>query len=116
MRIDPHLNIMRYKVEKMKRPEFNKSGMKQITNTGFKTFDRQNNLVTTGNVLSNCQTSFYLDDHAIKTMPKHWQGVNSEFLQKIANLSDKVIFYEFFVRYGGKKSVFYQAAVNNTTG
>lgn len=99
------------------RPEFNKTGMKQITNTGFKTFDKQNNLVATGNVLSNCQTSFYLDDYAIKIMPKHWHEVNSKFLQNIANLSNnKVVFYEFFVWYNDKKSVFYQAAVDDATG
>lgn len=98
------------------QPEFNKSGMKQITKSGFVTFDKQNVCVSTGNVLSTCQTSYYLDEFAIKTMPKHWADVNSKFLQDIANLSDKVIFYEFFVRYGGKKSVFYQVAVDDETG
>src|SRR5690554_6387190 len=99
------------------KPEFNKSGMKQITNSGFVTFDKQNVCVSTGNVLSSCQTSIYLDDYAIRTMPKHWVGVNSELLQEIANLStNKIIFYEFFVRYNGKKSVFYQAAVDGVTG
>ena len=98
------------------KPEFNKSGMKQITDSGFKTFDRQNICVSTGNVLSSCQTSFYLDDYTIKTMPKHWEDVDSEFLQYIANLADKVIFYEFFVRYKGKKHVFYQTAVDAEKG
>lgn len=99
------------------QPEFNKSGMKQITNSGFVTFDKQNVCVSTGNVLSDCQISFYLSEHAIKTMPENWKDVNSQFLQNIANLSDnKVIFYEFFVRYNRKKSVFYQAAVDEMTG
>ena len=99
------------------QPEFNKSGMKQITKSGFVTFDKQNVCVSTGNVLSSCQTSFYLDEYAIRTMPKHWEGVNSEFLLNIANLSNnKVIFYEFFVRYSGKKSVFYQVAIDEVTG
>jgi len=44
----------------MKESIFNKSGMKQIVNTGFKTFDKQTNLITNGNVISNTQASSYI--------------------------------------------------------
>lgn len=98
------------------RPEFNKSGMKQITNSGFKTFDRQNNLVTTGNVISNCQFSSFLNEFSTKQYAKEWKDTNEALLQMIAGLGSNVIFYEFFVRYNGKKSVFYQAAVDYETG
>lgn len=44
----------------MKKAIFNKSGMKQIIDTGFKIFDKQTNLITTGNVIANTQFSNYI--------------------------------------------------------
>lgn len=96
------------------KAEFNKSGMKQITNSGFKTFDKQNNLVATGNVISNCQISLFLSEYAIKE--SQWKDTNPEMLRNIASLGSSVIFYEFFVRHNRKRHVFYQTAVDNDTG
>lgn len=41
----------------MEKPIFNKSGMKQIINSGWKTFDKQTNYIGPGNVISNMQFS-----------------------------------------------------------
>lgn len=44
----------------MKQKTYNKSGMKQIIDSGWKEFDMQTNLITTGNVYSNTQTSSFI--------------------------------------------------------
>lgn len=41
----------------MEKPIFNKSGMKQIINSGWKTFDKQTNLICEGNLIANTQYS-----------------------------------------------------------
>lgn len=44
----------------MKKAIFNKSGMKMIIDSGYKTFDKETNLITTGNVWANTQQSGYI--------------------------------------------------------
>lgn len=44
----------------MKKAKFNKSGMKQLVDTGWRTFDRQTNCISTGNVVANTQLSLYI--------------------------------------------------------
>lgn len=44
----------------MKKAEFNKKGTKQLVDTGWKTFDRQTNYISTGNVIANTQLSSYI--------------------------------------------------------
>lgn len=44
----------------MKKRIWNKSGMKQIINSGWKLFDKQTNVITTGNVYANTQLSSYI--------------------------------------------------------
>ena len=44
----------------MKKAVFNKRGTKQIVHTGYNEFDRQTNLITTGNVISNTQISGFI--------------------------------------------------------
>lgn len=44
----------------MKKAVFSKNGMKMLINTGFKTFDKQTNLITTGNVYASTQFSSYI--------------------------------------------------------
>ena len=44
----------------MEKPIFNKSGMKQIINSGWKTFDKQTNYIGPGNAISNTQLSMVI--------------------------------------------------------
>ena len=44
----------------MKKAKFNKKGTKQLIDTGWKTFDRQTNCISTGNVIANTQLSLYI--------------------------------------------------------
>lgn len=44
----------------MKKPKFNKKGTRQLVDTGWRTFDRQTNLVSTGNVIANTQLSLFV--------------------------------------------------------
>jgi hypothetical protein len=44
----------------MKKAEFNKKGTRQLVDTGWKTFDRQTNCISTGNVIANTQLSLYI--------------------------------------------------------
>ena len=44
----------------MKKAEFNKKGTKQLVDTCWKTFDRQTNCISTGNVVANTQLSLYI--------------------------------------------------------
>jgi hypothetical protein len=44
----------------MKEKKFNKTGTKMLVDTGWKTFDRQTNVISTGNVVSNTQFSMYI--------------------------------------------------------
>ena len=44
----------------MKKAEFNKRGTRQLVDTGWKTFDRQTNCISAGNVIANTQISTYV--------------------------------------------------------
>lgn len=44
----------------MKKAVFNKRGTRQLIDTGWKTFDRQTNCISTGNVIANTQLSLYI--------------------------------------------------------
>ena len=44
----------------MKQHVYNPTGTKQLINSGWKLFDEQTNLITTGNVSSNTQQSSYI--------------------------------------------------------
>lgn len=44
----------------MKKHVYNPSGTRQLINSGWKLFDEQTNLITTGNVSSNTQQSSYI--------------------------------------------------------
>lgn len=44
----------------MEKAIFNKSGMKQIINSGYKLFDNQTNYIGTGNVIANTQISSFI--------------------------------------------------------
>ena len=95
------------------KPEFNKSGMKQITNTGYKIFDKQNICVSTGNVIGPTQSSLYLNDFTVRPENNNWTGVNEALLRSLMDRYGTVIFYQFHVWYGRKKVPFYQAAVDD---
>lgn len=44
----------------MKEAKFNKTGTKMLVDTGWKTFDRQTNVISTGNVVANTQFSSFI--------------------------------------------------------
>lgn len=44
----------------MKKAVYNNTGSRQIVNTGFKTFDKQTNCITTGNAYCNTQFSSFI--------------------------------------------------------
>ncbi len=44
----------------MKKAVFNKRGTRQLVDTGWKTFDRQTNCISTGNMIANTQLSLYI--------------------------------------------------------
>lgn len=44
----------------MKKAIWNSTGMKQIINSGWKEFDRQTNCISTGNVFSDTQLSWFV--------------------------------------------------------
>lgn len=44
----------------MKKAVYNNTGSRQIVNTGFKTFDKQTNCISTGNVYANTQISSFI--------------------------------------------------------
>ena len=44
----------------MKEKIWRKDGNKQIINSGWKLFDKQTNVITTGNAICNTQISFYI--------------------------------------------------------
>ena len=44
----------------MKKHVYNPSGTRQLINSGWKLFDEQTNLITTGNVYTNTQLSSYI--------------------------------------------------------
>lgn len=44
----------------MKQHVYNPSGTRQLINSGWKLFDKQSNLITTGNAFTNTQSSSYI--------------------------------------------------------
>ncbi len=98
----------------MKESIFNKSGMKQIIDSGFKTFDKQTNLITYGNVIANTQISSYirtktettcngfdfkedeLRQHDLQWFKKY---LNSYSIKRIEELTEnkQAILYMFFI-------------------
>lgn len=44
----------------MKKAVFNKTGMRQLVDTGYKKFDKATNYIGTGNVIANTQYSLYI--------------------------------------------------------
>lgn len=84
---------------------------KQLTDSGFKTFDKQNLVISTGNVIAPTQLSFYLNEYVIKES-LYFSKMSGHELREIMGLASQVIFYEFFVRYGDKKEIFLHIATD----
>jgi len=94
---------------------FNKNGMKQLTNSGFKEFDKQTNLITYGNVIANTQNSSYIraynnttcnynefEKGYLQATDLQWfNGVNKEKVKELSK-NEPVILYQFYI-YNKKK-------------
>ena len=105
----------------MKKTIFNKSGMKQIINSGYKLFDNQTNLISTGNVISNTQYSSYVRPYnEVKNggyigkqgdflkYDLQFFGRIPKFIEDIImdkNRENSVILYQFHVYKNGKKDI-----------
>lgn len=99
----------------MKQAIYNKRGTRQIIDTGWKEFDRQTNLITTGNVFANTQYSSYIrpwketecngfvnkEGHLMNydlrpfvqyRMPRHIEAIIRD-----KDRADSVILYMFFI-------------------
>lgn len=77
--------------------KWNKSGMKMLIDSDYKTFNKQTNLITNGNVISNTQYSNYIRVDYIDYDLKYFNidGFLSEFIR---NLTSNFTLYEFFIR------------------
>ena len=106
----------------MEKAIFNKSGMKQIINSGYKLFDNQTNYIGTGNVISNTQYSSFVrgynninnyDNSAkpgqlLKYDLQHFENIPPGFIKDtLYNLGRTVslILYEFCTWKGEQKNV-----------
>lgn len=97
----------------MKKAVFNKSGMRQLVNTGYKKFDNATNYISTGNVIANTQYSLYIrpycetkcnncdfpeghllnyDMRMINNIPQRIREILSDKARKVS-----YILYKFFV-------------------
>lgn len=94
----------------MKEAVFNKSGMKQITDSGFKTFDQQNNLVAYGSLISTCQVSAFLTERTIQD--RTFNRLPEPILRDIMGLAKRVRLYQFHIWRKGIKQVFLQIAMD----
>lgn len=104
----------------MKQKTYNKSGMKQIIDSGWKEFDMQTNCITTGNAYCNTQLSSFIRPfnetecngfsfargHLLNFDLKQFQGFQiPENILKILRNPERmgsVILYMFFVADKGK--------------
>lgn len=95
--------------------------MKQIVDTGFKIFDKQTNLIATGNVMANTQFSNYIRPYnetevngRIRTLGvlmnfdlQYYQNLPKVIynLIKDINRTDSIILYEFHYYRSKRKSI-----------
>ena len=49
----------------MKKAEYNKTGTRMIIDTGWKTFDKQVKLISTGNVFTDTQLSLFVRPYSM---------------------------------------------------
>lgn len=108
----------------MKQRTYNKSGMKQIIDSGWKEFDMQTNCITTGNAYCNTQTSSlirpfnetecnghsfskgHLMNFDLKQFQKFGIPENIREILRNPERGDSVILYMFFVRDKGRVKPF----------
>ena len=76
---------------------WNKNGMKMLINSDYKTFNKQTNLITNGNVISNTQYSNYIRIAYIDYDLKHF-NIDDFLSEFIRNLTSDFTLYEFFIR------------------
>lgn len=93
---------------------FDKRGMKQVFESGFKTFDQQTNIITTGAVIANTQISEYIrpwsevKNYGYVGQPGQFMKYDLQFFgnipdEKIRSIiydrdrKESVILYKFFI-------------------
>lgn len=99
--------------------KWSKNGNKMIINSGYKEFDKQTNLITSGNVIANtmygnyirewneteCNGNTFEKGHLFKFDLQHFH-IDSIIEDYIKSLNKKVILYELFTyNRNGKKNL-----------
>ena len=105
----------------MKNSKFytwSKSGNKMIINSDFKEFNKQTNLITSGNVIANTMWGLYIrpwnetecngltfkEGELFQQDLKHF-NITRAMREYIKSLNKQVILYEIFIYRNGKKDV-----------
>lgn len=98
--------------------KWNKSGMRMIIESGFKEFDKQTNLITSGNCISNTQYSNYIRPYNetkcngfekqkgdLFNFDLQHFSISNSLREYIKSLNDQVCLYEFRIYRKGIKDV-----------
>ena len=97
---------------------WSKNGMKMIINSDFKEFNKQTNLITSGNVIANTMWGLYIrpwnetecngltfkEGELFEQDLKHF-NITRAMREYIKSLNKQVILYEIFIYRNGKKDV-----------
>lgn len=97
----------------MKEAKYNKTGTRQIIDTGFKKFDKATNLIITGNVITNTQYGCFIrpynmvlwngnkfhKGHLMECDLERFKRVSRHIMEIIKDIEreSSIILYEFFV-------------------
>lgn len=97
---------------------WSKNRNKMIINSDFKEFNKQTNLITSGNVIANTMYGNYIrtwkdtecnglqfEDGHLFNYDLRWFTISRPIKEYIKSLNRKVILYEIFIYRNGKKDV-----------
>ena len=99
--------------------EWSKNGMKMIIHSDFKEFNKQTNLITSGNVIANTMYGNYIRpyDETINPVGEvvekghlfnfdlQYFSISNAMREYIKSLNRQVILYEIFIYRNGKKDI-----------
>lgn len=91
--------------------KWNKNSMKMIINTEFKAFNKQTNLITNGNCISNTQYSNYIrkydnaDNGKLFNYDLQYFSISEGLKNYIKSLDKEIVLYEFFIYNKNQKNI-----------